>query len=76
MLNQQAIKALEKQFGSKVAELRATFAVEASKAQAVKDEFMKLINERGLPNTQLKSISGVGPEASIIRKHISSHQKG
>lgn len=70
MSDGKAIKKLKRKFGTEVAHNQVTTAMEAPKAQAVRDEFLTLLRARAIPNTEIMVDEFNGKEYTIVKQII------
>lgn len=69
MLDNKALKQLQKKFGTEVANDQTLVAMEGSKHVQVKEEFLQLLRSRNIPQTEIDTTSF--DNYIIVRKTIS-----
>jgi hypothetical protein len=70
MSDSQTLKKLSSQFGTEVVGIQTTFALSAAKSAQVKGQYLKLIQERNIPEAQLVSFENIDKKYSVLTKPI------
>lgn len=70
MSNTQTLKMLSNRFGTEVVGIQTTFAMSASKANDVRNQYLKLIQDRNIPKTQMQEFENVDENFFVITKTI------
>ena len=70
MSDAQTLKKLCNQFGTEVANVQTTFAVAASKAEAVRNQFTTLLGDRNIPDAEIQKFANEDKQYQTITKTI------